>query len=199
MARNRQRQSADHWRLICFVALVAFIATWVFISPTVLEEAFFNEQENMEQWVDPKTAVWIKDNAFSSVSVIAKMFDNFVSRLDDFSVERWLAERLYVAVVWAAIIAYRLFSLAVWIFVSSPIIAGAFFDGYYLREIRKMTFVSQSPIRHRLGVSLLYIAIISLIVWMVLPITIPVITAPIIVLLMALSLWMWIGNLQKRL
>jgi hypothetical protein len=68
-----------------------------------------------------------------------------------------------------------------------------------VREIRKYSFVAQSPIRHMLGVRVMWIVIIGLIGWLFLPVTLPALIAPSLTVALAYSLWLWVSNLQKRL
>jgi hypothetical protein len=113
--------------------------------------------------------------------------------------ERWLADRIYASVLWGTTVAYRAYALLMWGLLGIPLILAASVDGFYVREIRKTAFISQSPIRHKIGVHFFRLVSIAMVLWLFLPVPMPIIAAPAVVCFMALSLWLWVGNLQKRL
>lgn len=75
----------------------------------------------------------------------------------------------------------------------------AYLDGHYMREIRKYSFVAQSPIRHKLGIRVIWVVIIGLAGWLLMPIPLPALIAPTLTVCLAYALWLWVSNLQKRL
>lgn len=80
-----------------------------------------------------------------------------------------------------------------------PLILAASVDGFYVREIRKMAFTSQSPIRHKIGIHAFKMVSLAMVAWLCLPIPMPIVAAPAVVCFVAVSLWLWVANLQKRL
>lgn len=114
-------------------------------------------------------------------------------------IERWLADRTYASVLWLSIVTYRAYALVMWLLLGIPLLLAAAVDGFYVREIRKNAFISQSPIRHKIGVHFMRIVGIAAVIWLMLPVPMPLIVAPTVLLFKALSIWLWMGNLQKRL
>ena len=64
---------------------------------------------------------------------------------------------------------------------------------------RKHSFVSQSPIRHKIGIHFFRLITVAMVVWLCLPVPAPIFVAPAVIGFMAFSLWLWASNLQKRL
>lgn len=79
------------------------------------------------------------------------------------------------------------------------LLLAAYLDGHFVREIRKYSFVAQSPIRHKLGVRLIWIVLAGFAGWVMVPIPMPLLLAPMLIVLISYSLWLWVSNLQKRL
>jgi hypothetical protein len=104
-----------------------------------------------------------------------------------------------VSALWGGTVAYRVFTLLMWLIIGIPLIIAASIDGLYVREIRKTSFISQSPIRHKIGIHLFSLVNIALVFWLIMPVPMPIIAAPAVVCFIALSLWLWAGHLQKRL
>lgn len=101
--------------------------------------------------------------------------------------------------LWLGLIAYRLQVLMGWLLPGVPIMLATYLDGHYVREIRKYSFVAQSPIRHKLGVRVMWIVLAGLAGWVIVPVPMPSLLAPILIVLISCSLWLWVSNLQKRL
>jgi hypothetical protein len=106
---------------------------------------------------------------------------------------------VYVTLLWASLIVYRAYVLMMWALIGIPLILAASVDGLFIREIRKHSFVSQSPIRHKIGIHFFRLVSVVMVVWLCLPVPAPVFVAPSVICFMAFSLWLWAGNLQKRL
>ncbi|MDR9065318.1 hypothetical protein FEP28_05483 [Burkholderia multivorans] len=153
----------------------------------------------MEAWAGQRTEMWIKSQALSAMSGIAKDAEKAARDLGGSGIERWLADRVYASVMWIATASHRAYALMMWLLLGIPLILAASVDGFYVREIRKAAFISQSPIRHKIGIHFFRLVSIAMVLWLFLPIPIPIIAAPAVVCFMALSLWLWVGNLQKRL
>ena len=143
--------------------------------------------------------MWIKSQAISAMNGMAKDAEKAARDLGESGIERWLADRIYASVMWVATAAHRAAALMMWLLLGIPLILAASVDGFYVREIRKTAFISQSPIRHKIGIHFFRLVSIAMVLWLFLPIPMPIIAAPAVVCFMALSLWLWVGNLQKRL
>jgi len=112
---------------------------------------------------------------------------------------QWTRSRIEATWLWMGLVVYRLHVLMGWLLPGIPLAIVAYLDGHYVREIRKFSFVAQSPIRHKLGIRVTWIVIIGLTGWLLVPIPLPAMIAPALTVLFAYSLWLWVGNLQKRL
>ncbi len=65
-------------------------------------------------------------------------------------------------------------------------------------QIRTFQFSSQSPIRHRIGVLISTVVMSGVAIWLVLPIPLPSVVAPLAIASIGWATWMWVSNLQKR-
>ena len=122
-----------------------------------------------------------------------------MAELGDSLLEHWLRGRVYVSLLWIALVTYRAFALLMWGLIGIPLLMATSVDSFYVREIRKTAFVSQSPIRHKLGMHFFRLVSVALVLWLCLPMAMPIIAAPAVIVFMAISLWLWVSNLQKRL
>lgn len=200
MSNRRQTKNQDAWTgFIATILFVGFVAAWALIPSRVLEETWHAESKQMEAWAGERTEMWIKSQALSVMNGMAKDAEKAVRDLGGSGIERWLADRIYASVIWVATAAHRAHALMMWSLLGIPLILAASVDGFYVREIRKTAFISQSPIRHKIGIHFFRLASIAMVLWLFLPIPMPIIAAPAVVCFMALSLWLWMGNLQKRL
>jgi hypothetical protein len=114
-------------------------------------------------------------------------------------IDHWATDRIYTSLIWLNLITYRSFTLLMWGLLGIPFVLAASVDGFYLREIRKTSFVSQSPIRHKIGIHFFKLVSVAVLVWLCIPVPMPFIVAPTVICFLALSLWLWVGHLQKRL
>ena len=199
MSRQQTKTQSAWGGFIVIILLVGFVAAWASIPSHVLEETWNAERRQMEAWAGPRTQTWIDSQALSVFSGFAKEAEKAAHDLKGNSIERWLADRIYMSVIWAATAARRAYTLLMWMLLGIPLILAAAVDGFYVREIRKTAFVSQSPIRHKIGIHFFRLVGIAMVFWLFLPIPMPIVAAPAMVCFMALSLWLWTGNLQKRL
>ena len=86
-----------------------------------------------------------------------------------------------------------------WLVPGIPLVMAAYSDGQLVREIRKYSFLARSPIRHSLGVRVLWTVLVGLAVWMIAPVPMPAMLPPLLIVAIAYALWLWVSNLQKRL
>ncbi len=193
-----------------FIAISAFIlivAIWVFIPPGVIRSA----------WIAERAEVYAMDGKGES-AVYGRTFDDLQKSLaGDFrgyirdaesigqgplgnaGFSRWTQDRIMATWLWIGLIAYRLQVLMGWLLPGIPLILAAYLDGHFVREIRKYSFVAQSPIRHKLGVRVMWMVLAGLAGWIVVPVPMPSLLAPMLIVLISYSLWLWVSNLQKRL
>jgi len=193
-----------------FLAISAFIlivATWVFIQPAVIRSAWMEERAQVYAIAgNGESAVYgrITDDLQKS---LAGVFQGYIREaqamgqgpLGNSAFSRWTQDRVMATWLWLGLIAYRLQVLMGWLLPGIPIMLATYLDGHYVREVRKYSFVAQSPIRHKLGVRVMWIVLAGLAGWVIVPVPMPSLLAPTLIVLISCSLWLWVSNLQKRL
>jgi hypothetical protein len=196
----RPEKKRGEWgAFVGIVLMVSIMAVWALIPIKVMESSWATEQESMASWAGESTRRWIESQAGEMLSQLAEEGAKAVDGMGSSQVDGWLAGRLYVTLLWASLIVYRAYVLMMWALIGIPLVLAASVDGLYIREIRKHSFVSQSPIRHKIGIHFFHLVTIVMVVWLCLPIPAPFFVAPLVIAFMAFSLWLWAGNLQKRL
>ena len=198
MARPEKKRG-EWGAFVGIVLLVGILAVWAIIPIKIMESSWRTEQEAMATWAGDGTRQWIESQAGEILSQLAKEGAKAVAGMGRSQVDGWLAGRVYVTLLWASLIMFRAYVLMMWALIGIPLILAASVDGLYVREIRKHSFVSQSPIRHKIGIHFFKLVTIAMVVWLCLPIPAPVFVAPLVISFMAFSLWLWASNLQKRL
>lgn len=199
MPRNEQRKRGEWATFIATLLVAGLLAAWALIPTKVLEATWQVEQQQMSAWAGESANRWILSQAVGAMNGTARDAERTVSSLGDSGVERWLTDRIYASLLWANLIVYRAHALMMWGLLGIPLILAASVDGFYVREIRKTAFISQSPIRHKIGVHSFRLVGVAMVAWLCLPVPMPVIVAPVVVCFAAFSLWLWVGHLQKRL
>ncbi len=198
MARPEKKRG-EWGAFVGIVLMVSILAVWALIPVKVMESSWGSEQESMAAWAGENTRRWIESQAGEMLSQLAKEGAKAVESMGRSQVDGWLAGRVYVTLLWASLIVYRAYVLMMWALIGIPLVLAATVDGLYIREIRKHSFVSQSPIRHKIGIHFFHLVTIVMVVWLCLPVPAPVFVAPSVISFMAFSLWLWASNLQKRL
>lgn len=196
----RQEQKRGEWgSFFAVLLLIGFLAVWVLIPVRVIDATWQAEQQQMTRWAGEGANRWIVLQTASALSETAKDAGKAAASLSKSDIERWLTDRIYASLIWGNLITYRSFTLLMWGLLGIPFVLAASVDGFYLREIRKTSFVSQSPIRHKIGIHFFKLVSVAVLVWLCIPVPMPFIVAPTVIFFMALSLWLWVGHLQKRL
>jgi hypothetical protein len=196
----RQDKKRGEWgAFIGIVLMVSILGGWALIPVKTMESSWRTEQETMANWAGEGTWRWIESQAGEMLNQVAKEGAKAVNGMGSSQIDGWLAGRVYVTLLWASLVVYRAYVLMMWALIGIPLILAASVDGLYIREIRKHSFVSQSPIRHKIGIHFFRLVSIVMVVWLCLPIPAPIFVAPSVICFMAFSLWLWAGNLQKRL
>jgi hypothetical protein len=193
-----------------FVAGALFLvmtATWAFIPPAVIRNAWIAERAEVYALAGSgESAVYgrtLEDLEKSLVSDFRGFFIDAQSTGQgpfgsvDFSA--WARDRIVASWLWIGLVAYRLQVLMGWLVPGIPLVMAAYSDGQLVREIRKYSFVAQSPIRHSLGVRVLWAVLVGLAVWMIVPLPMPSLLPPLLIVSISYALWLWVSNLQKRL
>jgi hypothetical protein len=196
----RQEQKRGEWgSFIAVLLLIGFLASWALIPVRVIDATWLAEQQQMTRWAGEGAHQWIVLQTASALSETAKDAGKAAASLSNSDIERWLTDRIYASLIWGNLITYRSFTLLMWGLLGIPFVLAASVDGFYLREIRKTSFVSQSPIRHKIGIHFFRLVSLAILVWLCIPVPMPFIAAPTVICFLALSLWLWVGHLQKRL
>ena len=201
-------KSDSDWSTFLAVTLfILIVAVWVFIPPAVIRSAWLEERAQVYAIVgNSESAVYgrITDDLQTS---LAGAFQGYIREaqamgegpLGNSSFSRWTQDRIMATWLWLGLIAYRLQVLMGWLLPGMPIILATYLDGHYVREIRKYSFVAQSPIRHKLGVRVMWGVLAGFAGWIIVPVPMPSLLAPTLIVLISCSLWLWVSNLQKRL
>jgi hypothetical protein len=198
MSRQEDHKRGEWATFLATLLIVGLVVLWFFVPTQVLETTWQAEQQQMS-WIGESTHHWIKAQAARILGTMTRHVERATAGLGESAIEYWLRDRIYISLLWSNLALYRLHALLMWSFLGIPLILAASVDGFYVREIRKTAFISQSPIRHRLGVHFFRLVSLAVVAWLCLPFQIPIFIAPLVVCFMAVSLWLWVGHLQKRL
>jgi len=178
--------------------LIGFVALCLFLPEQIVRQTAELEREQILLWGGKGVANWVG----MQTAEFTRDLSLEVSKLSSLNMNQafsdWLIDRFYAGLLWCDVFAYRLFSIVVWFLVIFPFMMAASMDAYYLREIRKSMFTSQSPLRLRIGFIFSMLSLLMIIAWLMVPIPIPVILAPVLIILMTFAAWLWMANLQKR-
>ena len=199
MAHHDQKKRGEWASFIATLLIAGLAAAWALIPTKVLEATWQAEQQQMSAWAGESANRWVLSQAVGVMNEAAKDAERTAAGLGDSGAERWLTDRIYASLLWASLIAYRAHALTMWGLLGIPLILAASVDGFYVREIRKTAFISQSPIRHKIGVHFFRLVSIAIVIWLCLPIPMPIVVAPLVVGFMSFSMWLWVSHLQKRL
>lgn len=199
MAAKKSEGSGTTGVIAMFAILIA-LAVWVFISPSFLMKSIEAERafaiglggQASDRWIYTKTLESSMDYLKSSASSIkdTKVLPN--------AIRRWAQERIIATWLWLSLITYRGFMLLLYFFILFPLVVALSMDGWGVREISTHRFSSQSPMKHRMGVVMSNFTLIGVVVWIVLPFPIPAVVAPLAIIAVGFSSWMWLSNMQKR-
>ncbi|RDE51617.1 DUF4400 domain-containing protein [Candidatus Accumulibacter sp. ACC012] len=204
----RAARTENAWSTFIAVALfLVMAATWAFIPPAVIRNAWIAERAEVYALAGSgESAVYgrtLEDLEKSLASDFRGFFIGAQSTGQgpfgsvDFSA--WARDRIVASWLWIGLVAYRLQVLMGWLVPGIPLVMAAYSDGQLVREIRKYSFVAQSPIRHSLGVRVLWAVLAGLAVWMIVPLPMPSLLPPLLIVSISYALWLWVSNLQKRL
>lgn len=186
---------------------ITVVATWAFIPPALIRSAWAAERAEVYA-IAGKGETNVYGRTMDDLQKsLASDFRGFIIEaeaigqgpLGNTGFSRWTQDRIVATWLWIGLIAYRLQVLMGWLLPGIPLVLAAYMDGQFVREIRKYSFVAQSPIRHKLGVRVMWMVLAGLAGWIVLPVPMPSLLAPVLIVSISYSLWLWVSNLQKRL
>lgn len=199
MPRSDSRNSGEWAKFFAALLLAGFVFAWATIPVTVLEATWQAERRQMSAWVGEGAETWLAAQSTASVHAVAHDASQTAGKFTGSTLERWLTDRLCVSLLWTRLMVYRALGFLLWGLLGMPLLLATFADGLLVREIRKTAFVSQSPIRHKVGVHSLRLIGIGMLFWLCAPWPMPLGVAPAAVMFVAVALWLWLGHLQKRL
>lgn len=186
---------------------IAVVATWLFIPPSIIRSAWQTERSEVYALAGPGEHLLFRQAMNGLQQSMAKDFQGFLLEADamgegalgNSSFSQWTRLRIEATWLWMGLVVYRLHVLMGWLLPGIPLAIVAYLDGQYVREIRKFSFVAQSPIRHKLGIRVMWVVLIGLMCWLLVPVPLPALVAPTLTVAISYSLWLWVSNLQKRL
>lgn len=186
---------------------IAMVATWAVIPPTVIRNAWAAERTEVFAIAGKDETRMYGRTMGDMQKSLASDFRGFITDAEamgqgefgNASFSRWTQDRIIATWLWIGLIAYRLQILMGWLLPGIPFALAAYMDGQLVREIRKYSFVAQSPIRHKLGVRVMWTVLMGLAGWIIVPVPMPSLLAPTLIVSISYSLWLWVSNLQKRL
>lgn len=196
---SNHRGRSNPWVNFFITALVLALLTTILLLPEqVIRQTAEVEREQMILWTGKSASEWVGIHSKEFIEDLPDKASEITSLDINQTFKDWMIDRIYVSLIWYDVFVYRMFSAVVWFLVIFPLFMAASIDGYYLREIRKSMFTSQSPLKLRIGSLFSVLSMAGIIVWLLIPIPIPVITAPMLIIVLVFSCWIWTANLQKR-
>ncbi len=186
---------------------IAVVATWLVIPPAIIRSAWLAERAEVFSLAGQGEHLVFRKTMSSLQQSIARDFQGYLLEaesmgqgpLGNASFSQWARQRIEATWIWIGLVAYRLNVLMGWLLPGIPLAIVAYLDGHYMREVRKFSFVAQSPIRHKLGIRVMWVVLLGLAGWLLIPVPLPALIAPVLTVSLAYSLWLWVSNLQKRL
>ena len=179
-------------------ALGVFIlvaATWVFIPPATIRAAWMHERAEVHALAGEGEQRMFAESMGQLQQSMSRDFREFLQDADAMGdgplgnqgFSQWTRSRIEATWLWLGLVTYRLNVLLGWLLPGIPLVIVAYLDGHYMREIRKYSFVAQSPIRHKLGIRVTWFVIIGLAGWLFVPIPVPALIAPFLTVSLAYS------------
>jgi hypothetical protein len=202
-----KRTDSDFGTAIAIGVFVVVLATWLFIHPSVIRGAWMAERGEVFALAGEGEHHVFGQAIKSLQQTASRDFQNFLLDADamgqgplgNVGFSQWTRSRIEASWLWLGLVIYRLHVLMGWLLPGIPLAIVAYLDGHYMREIRKFSFVAQSPIRHKLGIRVMWTVLIGLAAWLLIPVPLPAIIAPTLTVTSSYALWLWVSNLQKRL
>lgn len=202
MADKTKEKPSGFAIAVLYLIIFCSIGIFAFMPVNAFEAAFRAEQQETIGYGGERTNSWILSQSSSLVSGASKYaidLSSSTTKSTNAAIGVWTLSRIQASLIWVSLVAYRVYLLIMWLLLGFPFFIATTIDAHYNREISKDSFVAQSPIRHKVGVKFFYMAIYMGIFWLFVPFHVPTLLIPIFEILFAMSSWMWIVNLQKRL
>ena len=199
MAKD-QKEQGSFTALWMVLVLIVAIGTWMLITPEHLLKSLTGERAFVTKLSGQQADQWIFGKM---ISVSAGQIQGMSAAIKDTkdtpgALKEWVQNRVVVTWLWGSLIVYRIYLLMLFWFILMPFTIAVAIDGYSTRMIRTFQFSSQSPIRHRIGVIISTTVMFGVAIWLVLPIPVPSMVAPLAIASIGWATRMWVSNLQKR-
>lgn len=186
--------------VIAMFALLGALAAWSLISPEFLMKSLQAERTFAVQMGGSDSDRWIYTQSLSASMDFIKDSTSAIKDTQALPsmMKNWSQERVIVTWLWFSLISYRAYMLLLYFFILFPFVIAITMDGWGVRQISMHRFSSQSPMKHRFGVVISNTTLICVAIWIVLPFPIPSVVAPLAIVAIGFSSWVWLSNLQKR-
>lgn len=195
-----KKDSGGSGTVIAFFGILIVMAAWALITPEFLMNSLKQEREFSMQMGGVDADHWIYIQSLSSSMNFIQESTAFIKDTESLpsAWKSFTQERVIVTWLWYSLITYRANMLLLHFFILFPFVIAITMDGWGVREISTHRFSSQSPMKHRFGVVISHITLICVSIWIVLPMPIPSSVAPLSIIAVGFSSWVWLSNLQKR-
>lgn len=200
MADAHQDSSGSFSRFFFGLAIIVMVVLPFVLSPAYLERLLNAERASIQMLLgDAEEEIYEASYTSPPQEIETGLVDLASQVGSDKPIHQWASERVTVVWLWGTLLNYRITMLFSWMLCTLPLIVGAFIDGYFVRETRKFSFFSQSPIRHKVAVRGAISAFVSTFLFILTPLAFPPLLMPLSLLGIGVAAWYWISNLQKRL
>ncbi|MFA6120833.1 MAG: DUF4400 domain-containing protein [Sideroxydans sp.] len=198
MADKKDKGSSG--AVVAMFVILGAMAVWSLISPEFLMNSLQAERAFAIQMGGIDSDRWIYSQ---SIAASMDFIKDSTSAIKDTQalpsmMKHWSQERVIVTWLWYSLITYRAYMLLLYFFILFPFVIAITMDGWGVREISMHRFSSQSPMKHRMGVIISNTTLIAIAIWIALPFPIPSVVAPLAIIAIGFSSWVWLSNLQKR-
>ncbi len=195
-----KKESSGTGMTLVIIIVVAGMVAWATISPAYLMNALKEERAHTLELGGGATDQWIYTKTMAtSIEQLKDVTTNIKQTKSLPSVVRdWVQNRILSTWLWGTLIMYRANMLLLYFFILMPFTFAIMLDGFWVREISMHRFSSQSSARHRFGVVINTTTLFAACLWLVIPIPIPSVVAPLAIIAVGFATWMWLSNLQKR-
>ena len=201
MATSPKENKHSFASVLMIIVLFGSLAVLALVPVHIFETVRNAEQDSIQRWLGQEVDQWIMMRIFDVLELAnheAKESLASTAISGNAKIDGWLMQRTYAALVGLHVVLYRSGVLLMWCAFGIPVIFATVVDGHFLREIRKTSFTSQSPVLHKSGLDLFKTAIALLVAWVFMPWHITMLAAPIGVFTTGVSAWLWISNAPKR-
>lgn len=156
--------------IVALGEFILVVATWIFIPPATIRAAWMHERAEVHMLAGEGEHRMFAESIRQLQQSMSCDFRVFLQGADAMGdgplgnqgFSQWTISRIEATWLWMGLVVYRLQVLSGWLLPGIPLVIVAYLGGHYMREIRKYSFVAQSPIRHKLGIRVTWIVIIGL-------------------------------------